>query len=210
MNLEKIILDYIVINGIKIEYKIIRMVRKTLALNLEKDGIIIAKAPRSLSKHIILDFMDSKRSWILEQYTKRKDSRSRHVDFVVGETISYIGGELRIDNIEQARIFLKKQARLEINKRVAYYSVIMGVSYHKIAIREQKTRWGSCSSKGNLNFNWKLILMPEYILNYVIIHELAHLIEMNHSQRFWNQVENFCPLYKDCIKWLRQNGANYL
>ena len=80
----------------------------------------------------------------------------------------------------------------------------MGVTYGKVTLREQKTRWGSCSSNGNLNFNWKLALMPDEILYYVIVHELAHRIEMNHSERFWKIVEEVLPDYRERRKWLKE------
>ena len=85
----------------------------------------------------------------------------------------------------------------------------MGVSYGSITVREQKTRWGSCSAKGNLNFNWKLVLMPEEILEYVVVHELAHRLQMNHSMEFWDEVEKILPDYRKRRQWLKENGQKY-
>ena len=90
--------------------------------------------------------------------------------------------------------------------RVAYYEKIIGVTHNEIRIRDQKTRWGSCSSKGNLNFNWRLMLAPPRVLDYVVVHELCHRKEMNHSKAFWNAVEMVLPDYKELRKWLRDNG----
>ena len=81
----------------------------------------------------------------------------------------------------------------------------MQVTFNRIAIKEQKTRWGSCSSKGNINFNWKLVLMPEQIQDYVVVHELAHRIQMNHSEAFWQIVESILPEYQTCIQWMRKH-----
>lgn len=103
----------------------------------------------------------------------------------------------------------KKNARTVIANRVAYYASIMGVSYGRIAIRSQKSRWGSCSFEGNLNFNWHLIMMPSQVLDYVVIHELAHRIEMNHSKQFWLIVAKFCPDYLDRKKWLKEFGLRF-
>lgn len=82
----------------------------------------------------------------------------------------------------------------------------MGVTYGRITIREQKTRWGSCSSKGNLNFNWRLIFAPEYVLDYVVVHELAHRKEMNHSKAFYAVIESVLPDYQTAKKWLKDHG----
>ena len=81
------------------------------------------------------------------------------------------------------------------------------MDYGRIAIKAAKTRWGSCSAQGNLNFHWKLILMPPAILDYVVVHELAHRIEMNHSPRFWTQVERILPDYRERRRWLKENGG---
>ncbi len=97
----------------------------------------------------------------------------------------------------------KRRIRKTFEEKVTYYSRLMGVSVGRIAIRNQRTRWGSCSSKGNLNFNYQLCYMPERLLDYVVIHELAHLRQMNHSRAFWQEVEKFCPDYKTLRKELR-------
>ena len=89
---------------------------------------------------------------------------------------------------------------------MAYYAQLLGVTYATISIRDQKTRWGSCSSKGNLSFSWRLILAPPKVLDYVVVHELCHRKEMNHSPRFWVLVESMIPDYKTHRKWLKENG----
>lgn len=103
----------------------------------------------------------------------------------------------------------KKNARNIISMRVEQYAKAMGVTYGRISIRSQKSRWGSCSSAGNLNFNWHLVMMPSKVLDYVVIHELAHRIEMNHSKQFWEIVSNVCPEYKLRKLWLKEHGLSY-
>ena len=100
----------------------------------------------------------------------------------------------------------RNKACVVIPRRVAYYAEKLGVSYGKITLRQQKTRWGSCAANGNLNFNWLLILAPPEVLDYVVVHELCHRREMNHSQAFWKEVEKILPDYRERQKWLKDNG----
>ncbi len=110
--------------------------------------------------------------------------------------------KLTPDEIEQ----LRREAKKVIPGRVAFYAKQMGVSYNRISIRHQKTRWGSCSELRNLNFNCLLMLAPAEVLDYVVVHELCHLKEMNHSASFWKEVERVLPNYRKPQKWLKENG----
>ena len=103
--------------------------------------------------------------------------------------------------------YYMESARKIFKRKTAAYARKMGVTYGRITIREQKTRWGSCTSEGNLNFNWRLIFAPEKVLDYVVVHELSHRKEMNHSPAFYAVVASVMPEYKACEKWLRDNGA---
>lgn len=100
-----------------------------------------------------------------------------------------------------------KLAKQVIPEKVAYYARLMEVNYGRITIRKQKTRWGSCSLEGNLNFNCLLMMVPPEVLDYVVVHELCHRLEMNHSSRFWLQVENVIPNYRKPRKWLKEHGS---
>jgi predicted metal-dependent hydrolase len=102
----------------------------------------------------------------------------------------------------------RTEAAKLINERADKLSSQMGISYKRVAIRGQKTRWGSCSHRKNLSFNWKLIMAPEPVIDYVIIHELTHLKEMNHSKRFWELVAEYCPAWRDYKKWLKRHEAD--
>lgn len=105
--------------------------------------------------------------------------------------------------------WLKKSARTELLRKVDVYCVKSDVSYNRIMVRDQKSRWGSCSSEGNLNFSWRLYLMPEPILNYVVAHEVAHLTHMNHSRDFWALVEKICPDMKSSRRWMKKNAGKF-
>jgi predicted metal-dependent hydrolase len=97
-------------------------------------------------------------------------------------------------------------ARENIEERLEFYCLKMGLNFNRFTIREQKTRWGSCSKKGNLNFNWKLIMAPKWVMDYVVIHELCHLKFLNHSKEYWNMVGLFMPEYRNAQIWLKKNG----
>lgn len=102
--------------------------------------------------------------------------------------------------------WLKQQARMIIQKRVALYAQRAGLSYNLIKITEAETRWGSCSLHKNLNFNWRLVMAPVSVIDYVVTHELAHLTEMNHSRQFWENVRRMFPIYRQYKTWLNRNG----
>lgn len=138
------------------------------------------------------------RNYTLKKPYVKLEARSILIDAPSSSTSEEVKKAIRLWYIQQF-----KQISSE---RIKLYSKSIDVFPKKVVIKEQKTRWGSCSSRGNINLNWKLIMSPIEILDYVIIHELCHLIEMNHSRKFWNAVVNFCPQYKNCRAWLKQNG----
>lgn len=102
----------------------------------------------------------------------------------------------------------RKEASAIISEKAGDYARLMGVAFEEIRIKDQKSRWGSCSGRGNLNFNWRLIMAPEPVLDYVVIHELCHLRYMDHSEKFWKLVESICPAYKQYRKWLKDHGES--
>lgn len=169
------------------EYTLVRSRRRTIALQMKPDGRIVVRAPLRMARRDIDAFVERHRGWIRQKRARLEEAlQNRRV-------IS-----------EEERSAGKEAARRYIPQRVAYFAERMGVSYGKITIREQKTRWGSCSSAGNLNFNWKLMLMPREVLDYVVVHELAHRREMNHSARFWAIVEEVLPDYRERRAALRE------
>ncbi len=108
----------------------------------------------------------------------------------------------------RTRDWLKREARSELRARCAYYGQTMGLTYKRVDLRDQTTRWGSCSSSGVLSFSWRLILAPVHVLDYVAAHEVAHLQEMNHGPRFWKLVEDALPTMNRSRQWLKKNGTN--
>ncbi len=125
---------------------------------------------------------------------------------LLGETILTESESAKQTHIEdQLYKWYRTQAGIIIEERVQYYSSVLGEEWGQIRIKDQKSCWGSCSGKRNLNFNWHLVLTPPQILDYVVVHELCHLRQMNHSQAFWREVERILPDYKARRKWLRAN-----
>ena len=181
------------IGEINMEYQLIRSGRRTLGLQVGSGGDIIVRAPFRCSINQIEAFIRKQEPWIRKQREKRAREESLRVS---------ITPEMRKDGIRKAKQILPE--------KTAFYAARMGTDYHGITIREQKTRWGSCSSKGNLNFNWKLVLLPEPLLDYVVVHELSHRFEMNHSFRFWRIVESQLPDYRLRRKMLREIGGRYI
>ena len=173
-------------------YRLIRAKRKTVSLRIEEDGTLTVRAPLRMAIRETDQIVEEHREWIL---TRLKALEARK--------------QVKRTYTEQERESGKKMARKAIIEKCQMFGEQMGISYGMISIREQKTRWGSCSSKGNLNFNWKLILMPEEILDYVVVHELAHRKEMNHSRAFWAIVEQVLPDYQERRDWLKKKGSFY-
>lgn len=170
-----------------ISYQWIRSRRKTIAIQIDRNGQVILRTPYGITKRQAEKFLDEKKDWILKNI---RQVENRKTDQIM------ISEEQRREGIERAkRIF---------PERTAYFALSMGVDYGRITIREQKTRWGSCSSKGNLNFNWKLILLAPELLDYVVVHELAHRREMNHSKNFWKIVEAELPDYRERRRRLKE------
>lgn len=174
------------------EYQVIRSARKTMTLEVRRDGNVIVRAPLRTGLPRIKRFVNQKQEWVLGCLERTKEYREQK--------------PLSADLSESKRNVYIRKAKETITKRVSYFARLMGVSYRNITIREQKTRWGSCSSEKNLNFNWKLILAPPEVLDYVVVHELCHLKEMNHSKAFWDEVGKVMPEYETYKLWLKENG----
>lgn len=174
-------------------YEIIYSNRKTLAIQITVESKVRVRAPKNTPRSMIEGFLSEKEGWILKHLQQKKKAAENNC--FSNQMLS-----------ETERRRYREIARDIFTQKTAYYAQIMGVTYGRIAIRELKTRWGSCSSDGNLNFNWRLIFAPEAVLDYIVIHELAHRKEMNHSPAFYKIVYEIMPDYKAQQKWLRENG----
>ena len=171
------------------EYEIKRSARKSVSLEIRPDGSLLVRAPRLMSQAAIRRFVEAHRDWVETRMLRRAP-----LPDIPPMT-------------EEALAALKKRARPAILERVEYYAPIVGVRYGSVSIRSPHSRWGSCSSKGNLNFNCLLLLTPPEVLDYVVVHELCHRLEMNHSARFWAEVGRVIPDYAQRRRWLKEHGA---
>ena len=172
-----------------IPYRVIRSSRRTISVQIAPSGEVLVRCPWRMSNADIRRFVESKSGWI-EKHLEKRTAAAR----------------LPVFTDEQLQV-LARQARQTIPERVAHFAPLVGVTYGRIAIRSQHTLWGSCSGKGNLSFNCLLMLTPLEVLDYVVVHELCHRKEMNHSGRFWAEVEHVLPDYEIQRKWLRENGT---
>lgn len=171
-------------------YQLVRSARKTIAIQIKPDGQVIVRAPNRMRTADIEKFVAEKRDWIDAHLPKQTAALPKFTD-----------AEIRA---------LVERAKQVIPARVRYFAPRIGVSYGDITIRNQRTRWGSCSSKGNLNFNCLLMLTNADVIDYVVVHELCHRKEMNHSARFWAEVERILPDYRIHKRWLKDHGSELI
>lgn len=174
-------------------YQIIKSKRKSVGIEIKPGGMILVRIPKYLPAFQLDSILKEKKDWILKMYEKQKNA-----------TPIVVSQDPQIKYLEKQ---YKKAAAEYFPKRVEYYIKLTGGRYQRIVIRDQKTRWGSCSSKGTLSFNWRLMLAPPRVLDYVVVHELCHITHMNHSKDFWNKVESIMPDYKIYRDWLKKNGS---
>lgn len=174
----------------EITYRILRSQRRTTAIEIRPDGTVLVRCPNRMSDAQVRELVRSKASWIRAKLAAQPTQQN-------------------IMTAEQL-CALTDSARQYIPERVKCFAAQMGVSYGRIAIRHQRTRWGSCSSKGNLNFNCLLMLAPMQVIDYVVVHELCHRLHMNHSAAFWTEVAKIMPDYALWRKWLKENGRAIL
>lgn len=211
--------------------KLVRAKRRTIALIIERDGSLTIRAPKRATLQDIHGFIAEKTDWIIRSRAKLKaivpHPKKEYVD---GERFLFLGTEYELRLVSSQRPVLKfdsgftlsasarergermfmqwykMQALTVFSERVNHYAALHGFEPKQVKVNSAKTRWGSCTSTGTINFTWRLVMAPLDVIDYVVLHELAHLKVKNHSPRFWKLVEKICPDFKRQRKWLRDNG----
>jgi predicted metal-dependent hydrolase len=215
--------------------QIIRSKRKTLAILVKQDSSVIVRAPMKTPEKTIWEFVEQHRAWIEK---KQSEVRTRNIvqpkQYQSGETFMFLGESYRLEIVKHQkqalvldgtfklaesasaqaeRVFerwYRAQARRILQERVDFYSKQYGFQYQGMKITSARTRWGSCSRGGSLNFSWRLILAPIEQVDYVVVHELVHTTHHNHSKRFWKKVQTVLPDFKQRQKWLKQHGPRLM
>lgn len=214
--------------------KIIRSKRKTVGLEINRNAELIVRAPKAATLEQINKIVDDKSNWILRKQREFIENGSPPKKFIDGELFYFLGEEYPLDIVSgvdfvldfNGRKFLlsKDYAPFAKDVFIEWYSMKgrhilpkiaseiaekAGLKYQKIKVSRANKRWGSCSAKGNINFSWRLVMTPPEIVEYIVVHELAHLVEMNHSKRFWAIVAAIAPNAKQRDKWINKNGWKF-
>lgn len=210
--------------------QIIKSSRKTLSLSIGQDGKIVVHAPNKMKDELINNFIRQKQDWLATKLSIIRNNQNKYDDvlhlkkfLLYGKQISiYMADVKKIEvsndyilvpkKIEAAKVqqsivnFYRKTAKEILTKRLGYLQSVLKIRCSNFKIANSKGRWGSCNSAGVITINWRVIMMPPECIDYVIIHELCHLIEMNHSKRFWTLVETFLPNYNALRQSLKEYG----
>jgi len=213
-------------------HKIIRSKRKTIALQITGDATLIVRAPILATMDYIENVINKKRDWITKKQKEiaKRSEKFAKKEFVNGEGFLYLGETYKLKFVklqENEVVFDKKfylseknkseskkilenwyekEAFRKITQRVEFFAKKSGFKYKEIKLSNATTRWGSCSIDGNLNFTWRIIMAPLRVIDYVVVHELAHLRHRNHSSKFWTTVKTILPNYEKEKEWLKNNG----
>ena len=215
-------------------FRLAKSERKTLSIYVERDGSLTVRAPKDISPAKLNEVLDEKRQWIRRSMAELEELNRTRVlrQFVNGEGFLYLGKSYRLriekgaetplalsrgyfvlaeDHVADAKnrfvVFYKESGRRYVPARVEHFGKKLGVDHGRVRVMDLCNRWAS-RGKSGLNFHWKLMLAPKSIIDYVIVHELAHFIRADHGPRFWEYVEAVMPNYREKKSWLRANGAN--
>lgn len=217
-----------------IKYCLKQSKRKTTSILIERDGCVTVLAPESYDREKVEGIIEEKRSWIYRNLAEWEDLNRTKVEreFVSGEGFPYLGCTYRLKLVKEQKedlilkngYFLMRRDKAEygsglfkdfyrtkglsrIRKRVKHFAPKLGVDYATIRVMELQHHWASCTPKGDLNFHWRCLMAPLAVLDYIVVHELAHRIERNHNATFWNVVDKVIPDYQKHVTWLKHNGA---
>lgn len=219
-------------NEIKID-KLIRSKRKSIGLQIAPDATLIVRAPYFVTRHELERVIRNKHTWIISKQVMVRSqlAMQRKNEFIHGSEMLYLGNLYRLELTESKKVFLqgdkiylrsaeapevrknlvnwyKSEALRLISERVADLARTAGIEFKMVKISRARRRWGSCGPSGNLNFNWRLIMAPQFVIDYVIVHELAHIKIRNHSVYFWKEVSSLMPDYKKAERWLKDHHRN--
>lgn len=217
------------------QYNIIRSRRKTLALHVNSDATLTVKLPYGVSQAYAEEFIAKKRRWIEKKQVEFIATREKHKpkQYVTGEEFYFAGKRYELEIIPGSKAklaltaegkfritqkcleapkhyvewFCKQFAKQYLEGRTSELAEALGYKYRSIKINSAKTRWGSCSRSGNINYSWRLVMMPAEMIDYVIVHELVHLEIHDHSGRFYSRLASFMPDHKRREKWLKENAG---
>ncbi len=217
-----------------IQYTLKQSKRKTTSILIERDGSVAVLAPEDYDVEKVEQILEQKRSWIYRNLAEWEDLNRTHVErqFVSGEGFPYLGSNYRLKLVDDQQedltlkngYFLMRRDRAErgmelfkhfyrnkglarITKRVAYYAPKLGVDYRTVRVMELQHHWASCSTQGDLNFHWRCLMAPLSVLDYIVVHELAHRLHRHHNAAFWDVVDKVLPDYQKQVSWLKHNGA---
>ncbi len=215
-----------------LEYSVVYSARKTLTITVERDRSIVVRAPNDTSHERIELLIHQKKLWLYEKvrHKQKYDLPIREKEFVSGTTILYLGRNYKLEVVSDTfdgilfdnKFLISKssvsdapelfkgwyieKAKQKIVPQSKFYAKHLGVGFNRILISNLKYRWGSCTPSNNLNFNWRLIKAPMRVIEYVIVHELAHLLESNHTGKFWTIIKTQLPDYSTAKEWLKRHG----
>ncbi len=216
-----------------IECKLIKSDRKSIAIEITRDGEVLIRVPKKMKEQDLGRIIKSRQRWIYVRVMAARERQPVSNLYVTGRKLLFLGQQIELQveyQNKRERVFqlgdklhvwimeehkeqiprmieqwYRHQARIILRNLTDKYANMMNLSVNQIFIKDQKTRWGSCSAKHNLNYNYRLVMAPEPVIEYVVIHELCHLIHMNHSVDFWHEVEKVQPEYKKYRKWLKEH-----
>lgn len=218
----------VVVGSRRIPLRVVRHPRaRRYLLRPLRDGSARVTIPRGGSLRAAGEFVQRNTAWLEQQLIRLEAQPRKPVIWSVGTEILFRGALTRIETVEPGRIrlgsetvrvadasgdlgpvlkhHLRNLATRELSHRLLELAAGQGLTVRRVTVRSQRTRWGSCSRRGTISLNWRLIQTPEFVRDYICLHELAHLLEMNHSDRFWLQVERMCPDYRAAERWLKQH-----